>query len=220
MDAAGLSVFEGLIRYDEIEAGAINHAIRFTAKFTKNNNDGGFFVPPAAHAAGTNWGTDVIMGMRLRLKADFDISHYSPTNQIILKAMKKYGMILADNGSPLYFQGTPDSRWKDDDLNALKKIGAESFEVLKMEPVYDADHHPTGRKPAIKSFKASSAKVAAGAAVTLTAEIKDASYSVVDNGGFWRGPMVVHPAETTTYTLVSSNEFGRVSATVKVEVQP
>ena len=219
-DAAGLSVFEGLIRYEEIQAGQINHAIRFTAKFTKNNNAGGLFVPPATHAAGTNWGTDVIIGMRLRLKADFDISRFSPTNQIILKAMKKYGMILADNGSPLYFQGTPDARWRDDDLNALKMIGAESFEVLKMEPQYDAWHHPQGRKPAIKNFKASSTKIAPGAAVTLTAEIKDASYSVVDKGGFWRGPITVHPKETTTYTLVSSNEFGRVTASVTVEVAP
>ncbi len=220
VDAAGLSVFEGLIRYDEIAAGEIDHAIRFTANNTKNNPANGLFTPPATHASGTLWGTDVIMGMRVRLKADFDISHFSPTNQIILKAMKKYGMILADNGGTMFFQGTPDSRWNDNDLNALKAISADKFEVLKIDPVYDAYRHPAGRKPSIKDFKASATRVAAGTAVTLTAKIKDASYSVVDKGGFWRGPMVVHPTETTTYTLVSSNEFGRVSETVKVEVVP
>ena len=88
VDAAGLSVFEGLIRYDEILAGSINHAIRFTATFTKNDANGGYFTAPATHAAGNNWGTGNIIGMRIRLKADFDISGFSLTNQIILIAMK------------------------------------------------------------------------------------------------------------------------------------
>ena len=220
VDAAGLSVFEGLIRYDEIVAGEINHAIRFTAKFTKSNAANGLFVAPATHAAGTLWGTDNIIGMRIRLKPDFDISHFSKTNQIILTAMKKYGMILADNGGNMFFQGTPDSRWNADDLNALKAIKADKFELLKMDTLYDANHHPNGKKPSIKNFKASSTRVAQGTEVTLSAEIRDASYSVIDNAGFWRGPMKVHPKETTTYTLVSNNEFGRTTASVKVEVAP
>ncbi len=76
----------------------------------------GYFTAPAVHAAGNLYGTDNIMGMRIRLKANFDVSKFSTTNQIILNAMKKYGMILADNGSNMFFQGTPDPRWNDNDL--------------------------------------------------------------------------------------------------------
>ena len=154
-DAAGLSVFEGLIRYDEIVAGAINHAIRFTAQHTKNDASQGYFTAPATHAAGTLWGTDNIMGMRLRLKASFDISGYSATNQIILKAMKQYGMILADNGSNMFFQGTPDPRWDDGDLNALKAVPSSAFDVVQMATVYDSSTAPTGAAPQITSFTAS-----------------------------------------------------------------
>ena len=107
-DAAGLAIFPGLVRYDEVAAGAINHAIRFTMQQTKNDANGGYFVEPASHAAGTVYGVSNVMGMRIRLKASFDISGYSPANQVILTAMKKYGMILADNGSYFYFQGVPD----------------------------------------------------------------------------------------------------------------
>src|SRR6201995_3194808 len=142
-DAAGLSVFEGLVRYDEIVAGSINHAIRFTAQHTKDDANNGYFTAPATHAAGNLWGTDNIIGMRIRLKADFDISGFSSTNQIILKAMKQYGMILADNGSNLFFQGTPDARWNDNDLSALKAVPSTAFDVVQMAPVYDAATIPT-----------------------------------------------------------------------------
>lgn len=218
VDAAGLSVFEGLLRYDEIQAGAVNHALRFTSKWTKNNGNNGFFTAPATHAAGNNWGNDMVIGMRLRLKASFDVSRFSPTNQIILRGMKKYGMILADNGGNLYFQGTPDPRWKDDDLNALKTIGADSFEVIQMGAVYDAEKAPKGHAPTIKSFKASASNVTPGQSVTLTAVVNGASYSVIDKAGFVRGPTVVNPLVTTTYKLVSSNLFGRSTASTTVTV--
>jgi|GEM_PF-574158 len=218
-DAAGLSVFEGLVRYDEIVAGSINHAIRFTAQHTKNDANNGFFTAPATHAAGNLWGTDNIMGMRIRLKASFDISGFSSTNQIILKAMKQYGMILADNGSNLFFQGTPDARWNDNDLNALKAVPASAFDVVQMAPVYDAATIPAGTAPVINSFTASSTTVASGASVTLTPTVTGASYSYIDNAGFVRGPVVVNPTATTTYTLTSRNAYGTTSASVKVTVQ-
>ena len=75
------------------------------------------------------------MGMRVRLKASFDISKFSPTNQVILTAMKKYGMIVADNGSDWFVSGAPDPRWNDDELNALKKVKGADFEVVKMGPI-------------------------------------------------------------------------------------
>ena len=80
-DAAGLPIFPGLVRYDEVASGAINHAIRFTMQHTKNDGNDGYFVEPASHAAGTDWGVSNVEGMRIRLKASFDISGYSPTNQ-------------------------------------------------------------------------------------------------------------------------------------------
>lgn len=218
-DAAGLSIFEGLIRYDEIVAGQINHAIRFTASHTKQNANNGLFVAPASHASGNVWGTDNIIGMRLRLKANFDISGFSATNQIILKAMKQYGMILADNGSSMFFQGTTDPRWDDADLAALHAVQASDFEVLPMGPAYDASTAPTGAVPTINSFTASAASVTAGTPVTLSVDVSGASYSYVDQAGFVRdGTVTVTPAATTTYTLFARNAFGSSTATLTVTV--
>jgi hypothetical protein len=121
-DAAGLSVFSGLVRYDEIASGAINHALRFTLEQTKNDANNGYFVPPATHAAGNNWGTNNVIGMRIRLKASFDISGFSPVNQIILTAMQQYGLILAENGGNFYFHGASDPRFDDNDLANLEQI--------------------------------------------------------------------------------------------------
>ena len=218
-DAAGLSIFAGLVRYDEIIAGSINHAIRFTASHTKNNANNGIFVAPATHASGNNWSTDNIIGMRIRLRADFDISGYSATNQIILKAMKKYGMILADNGSSMFFQGTTDSRWNDDDLSKLKSIPSSAFDVVQMGTKYDANTAPTGTAPVISSLTASATTVAPGTAVTLTPNVTGSTYNYIDNAGFVRGTSVtVTPKATTTYTLTSRNAYGTSTKSVTVTV--
>lgn len=218
VDAAGLSIFEGILRYDEILSGSVNHALRFTAAHTKANANNGFFTAPATHAAGTLWGTDNIMGMRVRLKPGFDISSFSPTNQIILKAMKTYGMILADNGSDMFFQGTADSRWDDNDLNALKTIPSSAFDVIQMNPVYDSATAPTGPAPVITSFTTSANNVAPGTPVTLTPVVSNGSYLFIDHAGFTRGPVTVTPAATTTYTLSARNAFGTTNASVTVTV--
>ncbi len=229
VDAAGLSVFAGLIRYDEILAGQINHAIRFTSKYTSNNGNNGCFTAPATHAAGTSWADGngdcigpnnqpPILGMRIRLNANFDISKFSQTNQVILKAMKQYGMILADNGSNLFFQGTPDSRWNDDDLNALKTVPASAFDVVKMSQLYDSSNAPTGAAPTINSFTASSTQIAPGTSVTLTPTVTNGSYNYIDVAGFVRGPVTVTPTATTTYTLTSRNAYGTSTASVTVKV--
>ncbi len=222
-DAAGLPIFPGLVRYDEIASGAINHALRFTLNNTKNDANGGYFVSPATHASGTSSGTPYVIGMRVRLKASFDISGFSPTNQVILTAMKKYGMILADNGSNFYFQGTPDARWNDDDLNNLKSIAGTNFEVVQMTPSYpgwDANTAPTGAAPTINSFTASASTVTAGTSVTLTWSATNDSYDFIDKIGGVRGPSVtVTPTATTTYTLNATNQFGRTSKVVTVVVQ-
>jgi hypothetical protein len=222
-DAAGLPIFPGIVRYDEVASGAINHALRFTLHNSRSNSNGGYFVSPATHAAGLSSTSPYVMGMRVRLKASFDISGYSATNQVILTAMKKYGMILADNGSDFYFQGTPDARWNDDDLNNLKNIASDNFEVIQMSPTYpgwDAATAPTGAAPTISSFTASSTTITAGSSVTLTWSASNDSYDFIDKLGGVRAPSVtVTPTATTTYTLNATNQYGRSTRQVTVVVQ-
>jgi hypothetical protein len=130
-DAAGLPIFAGLIRYDEIQRGVINHAIRFTAPETQAG-----FIHPATHFASSSQDPDLPpMGLRLRLKASFDISHFPRVARIILRAMKTYGLILADNGSPWYFQGATDPRWNDNQLDSLKSVPASAFEAVQTGPI-------------------------------------------------------------------------------------
>jgi hypothetical protein len=223
-DAAGLPIFPGLIRYDEVAAGAINHAIRFTMQQTKNDANGGYFVAPATHASGTVYGSNNVEGMRIRLQASFDISGYSAANQVILTAMKKYGMIVADNGGYFYFQGVPDPRWNDDDLMNLDAIASSNFEVVQMTnpayPGYDAATAPTGATPTINSFTASSSTVSAGTAVTLTWNTANDSYDFIDLlGGVRGGTVTFTPTATATYTLNATNQYGRTTKQVTVVVQ-
>lgn len=128
-DAAGLPIFPGLVRYDEVfEQGLIAHALRFTVHDSRRA-----YVYPARHWASSNTSPDLPpMGMRVRLKASFDISGFSPAMQVILRALKKHGMMVADNGSNWYISGAPDPRWNDDELSTLKTIKGSSFEVVQM----------------------------------------------------------------------------------------
>jgi hypothetical protein len=219
-DAAGLPIFPGLVRYDEVAAGVIHHAFRMTVAHTKSDANGGYFVAPATHGAGNNSGTGNIMGMRLRLKAGFDISGFSAANQAILTAMKTYGMIVADNGSNMYFQGAPDSRWDDNDLNALKAIDASNFDVVQMGTEFDASTAPTGAAPTISSFTASQTTVTAGTPVNLSWTVSNDSYDYIDAVGPVRGgTQTVTPGATTIYTLYSTNQYGRTTKSVTVNVQ-
>ena len=130
-DAAGLPIFAGLIRYDEIQRGYIDHAIRFTAPVTQAG-----FIHPATHFASSSTNPDLPpMGLRLRLKASFDISRFPRVARIILTAMKRYGLILADNGSPWYFQGATDPRWDDAALDTLKTVPGSAFQVVETGPI-------------------------------------------------------------------------------------
>ena len=125
-DAAGLPILPGLVRRDEVMAGAILHAIRFTAPRTRSAH-----IYPARHHAGAGSCACLPpMGLRVRLKKYFDVSDFSPRMQVILRAMKRYGMILADNGSPWYFQGVSNVHWDDDELNQLKSLHGRDFEVV------------------------------------------------------------------------------------------
>jgi len=217
-DAAGLSIFPGLVRYDEAASGQIAHAIRFTLQ-----NSVAAFVLPATHwAANSTAQFAAPMGMRLRLKASFDISSFSATNQVILTALKQYGMIMADNGSSMYISGAPDDRWSNDDLHNLTSLTASDFEVVTLGTVYTSANIPQGSAPNISSFTAGTSNpVSAGTAVTLSWTATGASYYIVSPQiGAVRGTTaVVAPSTTTTYTLYATNEFGRTTATVTVTVQ-
>jgi hypothetical protein len=130
-DAAGLPIFPGLVRYDEVMAGEIKHALRFTIV---NSQKG--YVAPATHFASSKTDPNLPpMGLRVRLKASVDISKYPASVQVILTALKKYGMIVADNGSNWYISGAPDTRWVDDDLAKISGIKGADFEVVKHGPI-------------------------------------------------------------------------------------
>ena len=217
-DAAGLPVGLGLIpRYEEVAAGAVNHAMRITFPNTEcafyPGGAGGAFVPPATHAACNGGGLpgNAYMGMRLRLKAGFDISRFSPQNKALLTAMKKYGFIVADNGSRGFFQAPFDPRFNQADLNRLNAVRMSDFEVITtgasirtgdLEPETPTggttlQHDQAGLDtisrpgpvirnsgpPAIDTFKASATTVALGSPVTFTATASKATYGFIDNAG-------------------------------------
>ncbi|HSS41173.1 MAG TPA: hypothetical protein VLK37_01325 [Solirubrobacterales bacterium] len=126
-DAAGLPIFPGLVRYDEAASGQVEHAIRVTVESTRNA-----WVHPASHCAGDSSDPSAPpMGLRLRLKAGYGLGRFSGPAKAIALAMKRYGLIVADNGSNWYFSGTSDRRWDDENLNRLKGIPGSAFEVVK-----------------------------------------------------------------------------------------
>ncbi len=125
-DAAGLPIFPGLVRYDEVASGEIRHALRFTAPRTRRA-----FIWPARHFASKSTDNHLPpLGQRFRLRADFDDSSFPPSVQVVLKALKKYGMFLADNGSPWFLSGAPDERWENEALQELKKVQGSDFQAV------------------------------------------------------------------------------------------
>jgi len=216
-DAAGLPIFAGLVRYDEVAAGAINHALRFTVPVTRQA-----FTPPASHWASSVTDPDApAMGTRLRLKASFDISGFSPQNHVILTALQKYGMVLADNGSAIFISGAPDSRWNNSDLHQLTKVTGADFDVVSTGPTYTSSDVPSGASPTIGSFTASPTHVSKGKAVLLSWTTGDAIYNVISPavGPVRGGSITVNPKSTTTYTLYSTNQYGRTTASATVSVR-
>ncbi len=177
-DAAGLPVFPGLLRYDEIAAGEIRHAIRFTVPQTQRA-----FVWPARHYASSLTGTQYPpMGARFRLRAGFDISGYSAANQVILRALKKYGMILADNGSAWYLSGAPDSRWNNDDLHNLGQIHGSDFEAVDVSSLMiDPNSGQAAQSTTVSvTVSPSSASVQTNATKQFTATVTNATTQTVD----------------------------------------
>jgi hypothetical protein len=125
-DAAGLAILPGLARYEEVKAGKIDHALRFTVSRSRRA-----YIYPARHFASSNTDPDLpAMGQRLRLKASFDTSGFPRQARVVLNALKRYGMIVADNGSDWYISGAPSKGWDNDELNSLKSVEGSNFEVV------------------------------------------------------------------------------------------
>jgi hypothetical protein len=236
-DAAGLPIFPGLTRYDEVLAGAINHALRFTVPQTQKA-----YVWPARHYASSLTGTQYPpMGVRFRLKAGFDISGFSAANQVILKALKKYGMMIADNGSAWYLSGAPDSRWSDDDLHNLTKVIGNDFEVVDVTPLMVNPNSGQALQSSVSvSVTPSTASVAVNATSQFNATVSNASNPAVNwsvNGvaggnsvlgwisltGLYTAPAVVpSPAIVTieAASQITPAAFGTASVTITPATPP
>lgn len=235
-DAAGLPIFPGLIRYDEILTGEIRHAIRFTVPKTQRA-----YVWPARHyASSLTSATYPPMGARFRLRADFDISKYSQVNQIILTAMKRYGMLLADNGSAWYISGSPDERWNNDDLHALGAIPGSAFEAVDTASLMvNVNSGQAKQTQASVTVSPASASVAAGAAKQFQATVTNLSDNAVTwdvNGavggnasvgfidsitGLFTAPMNPTPPVTVRATSkVNTAISGTATVTITAVAQP
>jgi hypothetical protein len=213
-DAAGLPVFPGLARYDEVAAGEITHALRFTVPTSRRA-----FLPPATHWASSNTSASAPpMGMRVRLKASVDISGFPPQARVVLTALKKYGMILADNGSAWYLSGAPDPRWDNAQLQTLAGIKGSDLEVIRMDGLTTA--LPSGAAPAISSFTSSVPAVSVGQAATLDWSVTGATrFFVSPDPGLVRGTSVkVRPSATTRYTLTAQGPYGVATRQLTVQV--
>ncbi len=130
-DAAGLPIFPLLVRYPEVRAGRIDHALRVTVEHTQRG-----YIHPAIHFASSSADPSLPpMGLRLRLKASFSLARYHGEALVVLRALKRYGLIVADNGSSWYVTGAPDPHWNDEDLNQLKSVPGSAFEAVRSGPI-------------------------------------------------------------------------------------
>lgn len=229
-DAAGLPIMPGLVTYEEVQSGDIKHAIRFTAPQTRKE-----YVWPARHYASSLTGTQYPrMGERLRLKASFNVGSYPADVQVVLRAMKKYGIILADNGSAWYISGKPDPRWNDDNLHTLSQLLGSNFEavdatVLRVDPNSGAARQngvtvtvspsaPTVRVGHIQSFSAT----VSGAAGGVTWSVNDIPggdtlVGTINGSGQYLPPSAVpNPSVVTVRatSVASSTSSGAASVTI------
>ncbi len=229
-DAAGLPILPGLVTYDEVLSGEIKHAIRFTAPRTRRE-----FVWPARHYASSLTGSQYPrMGERFRLKASFDISPYPADVQVILRAMKKYGIMLADNGSAWYISGQPDARWNNDQLHTLGQLLGSNFEAVDATLLrIDPNSGAAAQSGVTVAVSPSSASVRAGRSKTFTATVTGAPNTVtwsvnglaggdtvvgsVDGSGQYLAPTAVpNPATVTLRAASSASPTSTASAAITI----
>src|SRR5882672_4219451 len=175
-DAAGLPIMPGLVRYDEVASGEIRHAIRLTVPQTRRA-----FIWPARHYASSL--TDPKyppMGQRFRLRASFDVSSFSPEGQVILRAMKKYGMILADNGSAWFISGAPDSRWNNTNLGDLRRVVGSDFEAVNESSLMIDPNSGQARQSSVSvSVSPATVNLMTGAIQPFTANVQNSTNQAV-----------------------------------------
>lgn len=233
-DAAGLPIMPGLVTYEEVLSGEVEHAIRFTAPQTRRA-----FVWPARHYASSLTGTQYPrMGERFRLKAGFDISSFPAEVQVILRAMKKYGIMLADNGSAWYISGKPDPRWNNDNLRSLSSLLGSNFEavdatVLRIDP----DSGEARQNGVAVSVSPASATIRTGRSQTFSASVTgapstvgwsvndvpggDGTVGVIDTTGHYVAPPAVpNPATVTVRATSTSSPSSSGTATVTIIPMP
>jgi hypothetical protein len=233
-DAAGLPVFVGLVRYDEIAAGEIRHAIRLTVPQTQRA-----FIWPARHYASSLTGAQYPpMGARFRLRAGFDISGFSAANQVILRAMKKYGMMLADNGSAWFISGAPDPRWDNNDLHNLALLKGSDFEAVDVSSLMIDPNSGQAKQSSTVSVTVSpsTASVPVNTAKQFTATVTNSTTQTVnwsvngaaggnstvgwiDTTGLYTAPAVPPSGSSATVqaaSTVSASAVGTASVTVTV----
>jgi len=178
------------------------------------------FTPHASHfATNSDDPTAATMGLRMRLQAHFDVAPLPKEVQVILTALKKYGMILVDNGAPMFLSGTPDSRWNNDNLATLRQVKASDFEVVLISPLYTRYNYPKGPIPIVNSVSATDS-AGPGQPVTISWNVTYGEYySLAPTIGALRTTsVVVYPTSTTTYTLTATNSYGRATGSVTVPV--
>jgi len=236
-DAAGLPIMPGLARYDEVAAGEIRHALRFTVPQTLRA-----FIWPARHYASSL--TDPRyppMGQRFRLKASFDISPFPADVQVILRALKKYGMILADNGSAWYLSGEPDSRWNDSNLGLMRNISGSAFEAIdESSLMIDPNSGQAKQSSPSVSVLPASATVTTQATKQFTATVQNSptqavtwsvngvvtgnsQFGYIDVNGLYSAPSFVpSPATVTVQAAITATPsiLGTASVTIQLPVPP
>jgi hypothetical protein len=228
-DAAGLPIMPGLVTYEEVLSGEIKHAIRFTVPQTRRE-----FVWPARHYASSLTGTQYPrMGERFRLKASFDPSPFPADVQVILRAMKKYGIMLADNGSAWFISGKPDSRWNNDNLRTFSQLRGSDFEAVDATVLrISADSGEARQSGVSVAVAPASASVRVGHAQAFTATVTGESSSVawsvndvaggnstvglIDAQGLYTAPSAVPSPATVTVRATSSPSSASGAATVTI----
>jgi hypothetical protein len=232
-DAAGLPIFPGLVRWDEVASGEIRHALRFTVPQTQRA-----YVWPARHYASSLTGAQYPpMGVRFRLKASFDISSFSATNQVILRALKKYGMMIADNGSAWYLSGAPDPNWNNDDLHVLTTITGSAFEAVDVSTLMvDPNSGQAQQGQVTVSVSPAAASVAVNATQKFSATVSnstdqtvnwsipghgsgDSTVGWIDATGLYTAPNIA-PAGTVTIQAASATTPSAIGTAVVTVTAP